>query len=236
MSISRSNLPQPRRLFTRRRSRLTMALLAVAAIVVTACTPEKAPPRPDYSDIKVDWVTVTHNVAFAGNAADVAAAELSAIEAFLDKVDVRLTDQIALDPGAGTGPKLAAARADAITRKLRHRLPGLRVRLLENGAGGAQLVVGRYVAKAPDCPGWFSPEQRYAAFANPDNRVDANFGCATATNFAATLADPGDLVRGRNLGPADASFQALAVENYRKGESPHPYSTEFNKNNVREIE
>ena len=67
------HLPRARRLFTRRRSRLTTTLLAVAAIVVTACQPEEAPPRPNYSDIKVEWVSMGHTVAFADGSPSLAA-------------------------------------------------------------------------------------------------------------------------------------------------------------------
>jgi pilus assembly protein CpaD len=81
-----------------------------------------------------------------------------------------------------------------------------------------------------------SPEQRYAAFANPDNTPDPNFGCATASILAAMIADPGDLVRGRDLAPAEGTPQALSIELYKKGESPHPHAMNHNKRTHAEIE
>ena len=225
MSRSR-NLPKARRLFTRRRSRFTTTLLALAAIVVTGCADQlPEPPHKDYSDLKVEWVAMNHDVAFANASAIVSAGELRSIEGFLDTVAVKLTDQIALDPGSGADPELSAARADAIAQKLRRRLPGVRVRLLTEGTGkGPQIIVGRYVAVPPECAGWMSPEQRYAAFANPNNTTDGNLGCSTASNFAAMVADPGDIKRGRDLTPGDAAAHALGIERYRKLESPHPHS------------
>lgn len=235
------NQPRTRRMFIRRRSRVAGTLLALAAIIVTGCAQDEQtagePPRVDYRDIQVEWVAIEHNVAFRESSAVVTDAEFAAIQAFLNRVDIRLTDQIALDPGAGTDLLLARARADAISKRLRERLPGARVRLLEQSTGGeSRLVVGRYVAVAPECAGWYSPEQRIGMFANPDNRTDPNFGCSTASNFAAMIADPGDLVRGRALAPADSAGQALAIERYRILESPHPHTAGYNKGTHGEIE
>lgn len=45
----------------------------------------------------------------------------------------------------------------------------------------------------------------------------SNWSCATAVNFGMMLADPGDLVRGRDPGPADGEAVARSIESYRKG-------------------
>ena len=43
-------------------------------------------------------------------------------------------------------------------------------------------------------------------------------GCWNEANLARMVADPRDLTRGRGLGPADGSREALAVEKYRRGQ------------------
>ena len=215
-----------RRLFGRRRSRLPSALLAFSAVIVTACaeTPP-APPPPNYADIKVEWTVMTHDVAFGDAPIVPGSAALAGMDAFLDQSGVRLTDQLAYEPAAGVDRAVAQAQVDALDRYLRRRLPGVRVRLMDNSPDAiARIVLGRHVAVQPECTGWLSPEQRFAAFRNPDNRTDANFGCSTAKNFAATVADPGDLIRGRTLTSGDSTTQALAMDRYRKLESPHPHS------------
>ena len=73
---------------------------------------------------------------------------------------------------------------------------------------------GRYIAVAPGCPDWTSRPGRTWA-----NTVHSNFGCASATNFARMLADPADLARGRDMGPADGTVQADAMRRYRTGET-----------------
>jgi pilus biogenesis lipoprotein CpaD len=223
----RSRYTQPaRRLFSRRRPRFATTLLALAAVIVTACAEgPPPPPPPNYSDLKVEWTVMTHSIALDDATATPGAPALAGLEQFLDQAAVRLTDQIAYEPPAGVDRVVARAQADALDKHLRRRLPGVRVRLLENSPDASgRIVLGRYVAVQPTCTGWLSPEQQFAAFRNPDNRPDSNFGCATAKILAATVADPGDLVHGRTLTPADGHAQALAIERYRKLESPHPHS------------
>lgn len=225
--MHRPRYTQPvRRLFIRRRSRFSSALLALAAIIVTACTETlPPPPPPDYSDIKVEWVAMTYDLAYDGAAAQPGAAALAGLDAFLDNSAVRLTDQVALEAGRGIAPEVAAARAKALEAHLRRRLPGVRVRLLESHDATARVVVGRYVAVQPECEGFRVHEQLASAFRNPDNQVDTNFGCATARNLAATVADPADLKAGRALSPAPSQPHALAIDRYFKLESPHPHSS-----------
>jgi pilus assembly protein CpaD len=226
------HLSRPRRLFTRYCAHPAGSLLAFAAIVVTACAEAPpAPPPTDYSNIELEWVVMQHDVAFDRAQSVPDARTLAGIDSFLDAAEVRMTDEIALAPGSGTDRGLATQRAEALGAALRRRLPGIRVRLLDSSAGPTdRLIVGRYVAIQPECPGWQTPEQRYAAFRNPDNRPDDNFGCTTAKNLAAMIANPGDLKYGRTLTPADAASQALAIERYRALESPHPHSPTSYKN------
>jgi pilus assembly protein CpaD len=51
-----------------------------------------------------------------------------------------------------------------------------------------------------------------------------NFGCATQSNFAAQVADPVDLVRGREEGRIDTLKRMHAVDSLRQGKDP---STEY---------
>ena len=52
-------------------------------------------------------------------------------------------------------------------------------------------------------------------------------GCnATATNLAHMVAEPRDLVRGRELGPADGIREAEAIVRYREGKVTELMKTE----------
>jgi pilus biogenesis lipoprotein CpaD len=69
---------------------------------------------------------------------------------------------------------------------------------------------GRATAVIPDCPGWVAH-----VAAPADNRVNPNFGCTDASNFAAMVADPKDLVRGESTPYSDGERAASAVSAYR---------------------
>jgi pilus assembly protein CpaD len=77
--------------------------------------------------------------------------------------------------------------------------------------GTVRVVVSRRRAVVPNCPNWSVPSQP-----NWNNSTMSNFGCAVNTNLAAMVANPEDLVHGREgLGVEDAQTAAKAVEFYR---------------------
>ena len=49
------------------------------------------------------------------------------------------------------------------------------------------------------------------------NAVQSNFGCAVTANFAAQVANPGDLIRPSDSMPADASRRMTVLDKYRQG-------------------
>lgn len=72
----------------------------------------------------------------------------------------------------------------------------------------------RYRAVAPDCPqGWESQRPDF------DNRHSARFGCALATNLAAMISDPRDLIAPRTMDASDGGRRQTVLDHYRAGES-----------------
>ena len=82
-------------------------------------------------------------------------------------------------------------------------------------------MIERYVAAAPNCPNWSkAPGNDF------DNTMHSDFGCSTASNLAAMVADPHDLVVGRNMGPAVGDAAVAGVHRYRTGKTlPVPDDT-----------
>jgi pilus assembly protein CpaD len=77
--------------------------------------------------------------------------------------------------------------------------------------GNVRVVVSRRRAEVPGCPNWSLPAQP-----NPQNRSLSNFGCGVNSNLAAMVADPVDLIHGREgSGVGDAMTAAKAVQFYR---------------------
>jgi pilus assembly protein CpaD len=78
--------------------------------------------------------------------------------------------------------------------------------------GTLRVVVSRRRASVPGCPDW----SRDASLEIGSN-TSSNFGCAVNSNLAAMIANPADLVRGRN-GPSatDPLLSTKAIDSYRK--------------------
>jgi pilus assembly protein CpaD len=53
-----------------------------------------------------------------------------------------------------------------------------------------------------------------------ENKQYYNFGCATQRNFAASVAEPADLVQPRAEGPSYTAKRAVSIDKWRKGSSP----------------
>lgn len=77
--------------------------------------------------------------------------------------------------------------------------------------GAVRVVVSRNRATVPNCPNWSRPAQP-----NYNNQSYSNFGCGVNANLAAMVADPQDLVRGREgNGVVDAQTSNKALTSYR---------------------
>ncbi len=81
--------------------------------------------------------------------------------------------------------------------------------------GAVRVVVSRMVATVPNCPDWSRP-------ASPEfgGNTISNYGCAINSNLAAMVADPQDLIRGREgLATADTASSTKAIKSYRTAPS-----------------
>ena len=77
--------------------------------------------------------------------------------------------------------------------------------------GAVRVVVSRARATVPNCPNWSIPAQP-----NYNNRSSSNYGCAVNSNLAAMIANPQDLIHGREgSGVIDAETGTKALDAYR---------------------
>ena len=78
--------------------------------------------------------------------------------------------------------------------------------------GAVRVVVARTTASVPGCPNWSK-----ASTPNFDDASMSNYGCAINSNMAAMIANPQDLVHGREgSGVGDSFTSSRAVDQYRK--------------------
>lgn len=74
-----------------------------------------------------------------------------------------------------------------------------------------RVVVARRRASVPGCPNWSQPSQP-----DWDNKSTSNYGCGVNSNLAAMVANPEDLLHGRQgAGVTDTVTATRAVEMYR---------------------
>ena len=110
---------------------------------------------------------------------------------------------------------MAAARNQVAMIAGRYGLlvtPGAPVTTGVVNPGSVRVVVARRRASVPGCPNWSQPSQP-----DWDNKTMANFGCSVNSNLAAMVANPEDLVRGRDSAPVtDAVSAVRAIDMYRK--------------------
>jgi pilus assembly protein CpaD len=77
--------------------------------------------------------------------------------------------------------------------------------------GSVRVVVARRRAVVPGCPNWSQASQP-----DWDNKTGSNFGCGVNSNVAAMVANPEDLLHGREgASVTDTMTATRAVELYR---------------------
>jgi pilus assembly protein CpaD len=205
-----------RRMFRHHRRRRT-TLLAVLAIIVAGCAQTVADWTPAESphELDVKWVTHEHSVSFAGPENQLTKQESRNLDRFLGEIDVRPSDRVFVDLGPLSGDVVSDKRVGVINEQLRHFVPNAQALVITGEKGtnnNIRLIVGRYVVVPPNCPDLSKPST-----SNPGNFNDSNFGCSTQRNLGLMIANPGDLLRGRTLAPADGAALGRSIRAYRDG-------------------
>jgi len=135
--------------------------------------------------------------------------EAARLDGWFRSLNLGYGDSIYVD-----GPYADAARGDVAQAAGQYGL------MLSDGApvtagavqpGMVRVVVTRTRAEVPNCPNWSEPSQPNFA-----NRSMSNTGCAVNSNLAAMVANPEDLIYGREgSSSVDAITSAKAVQSYR---------------------
>ena len=198
-------------------------LMAAGAVIVAGCAQTVADwtPAEVPNELQVRWVTHDHAISFASPSNLLTNQEARSLDRFLSEIDLRPSDRLFVDVGPQAGEVVDDDRVGAINQRLRQHIPNAQATPIagERGTGDEiRLIVGRYVALPPNCPDFSRPTASNAA-----NYADSNLGCSTQRNLGLMLADPGDLIRGRTLGPADGEAMSRIIRENRAGEVQFPH-------------
>ena len=191
----------------------SIILLGLVSVLGACQTPTQAPGNPAKGLASVNVPVVTRaDYALDLNAADggLSMGEQARLDSWFRSMDLGYGDNVYVD-----GPLGQSARDDVA------RVAGNYGLLVAVGApltpgmvpnGMVRVVVARSVASVPDCPNWVKPSTP-----NWDDATMSNFGCGVNSNLAAMIANPQDLVSGRDgSGVTDTATSSKAVDGYRK--------------------
>ena len=160
--------------------------------------------------VTAETIVVKHRVAFADGSSALSQAERNKLANFVRQVQQGDTDRVELlTPGEAKDGSLAAARVRALSTEMaRYGFPPTVTNRGQGNGDSVTVAVTQVVVIVPDCTPPTPPR---------GERPDMSMGCANAANLAHMIANPRDLDRGRDVGPADGEALALGNERYRTG-------------------
>lgn len=189
--------------------RSKFALIALGCSALAACnTPHHADQGVAATNIPV---VTTANYVFEASAPGGVLAPGSAerLDGWFQGLGIGYGDSVYVD-----GPWAPAAREQVAMVAGRYGM------MVDQGApvlagmvapDSVRVIVSRRRASVPGCPNWSRPAQP-----SVENRTMSNFACAVNSNLSAMVADPGDLIHGRDvIGPVDPRSATRPVQTYR---------------------
>jgi pilus assembly protein CpaD len=188
--------------------RSKIILIALASSLAACNTPDL--PDKGVAAVNVPVVT-TADYVFDAAAPDgaLAAGESDRLNGWFQGLGIGYGDSIYVD-----GPYADAARGQVAAIAGQYGMMVSAGAPMTTGAvqpGTVRVVVSRRRAEVPHCPNWSLPSSP-----NFDNRNMSNFGCAVNTNIAAMIANPEDLIHGREgMATTDVDAASKGVLLYR---------------------
>ncbi len=216
----------------RRRSAFRLLAAGIAAATLAGCyQPQTRPPYPiDYRlrhPISMRDGAQTVEVFLGGSRGGLNPAQRADVLSFAQQWRKEGTGSIVIAvPRTGASRRAIADSlreihsifaASGIPQGAVHTRP---YRPSDDALASIKLKYSKLVAEAGPCGLW--PEDvGPASITNYlQNWPYWNFGCATQRNLAATVANPTDLVQPRGETPAYTARRSVALDKYRKGDSP----------------
>jgi pilus assembly protein CpaD len=130
---------------------------------------------------------------------------------WFDALQLGYGDRVAIDYGSGYA-NAAAKQAVSDAAADRGILVGDTAPVTSGqvALGTVRVVVTRSKASVPSCPDWSTTSD-----SNFNTNNHSNYGCSVNSNLAAMIADPEDLVRGREDKKLDSNSGTKAVNAHR---------------------
>lgn len=198
---------------------ISIAAVSAFGLVVGGCStqPDQLEVRRNYSVYSLHQPVIERtNFVFdvAAESDGVAPGEQARLAGWFDSIGLRYGDTISIDGGGYESPgarrdvaRVAAAKglliADAGAPVTEGAVP----------PGSIRVIASRSTASVEGCPSWDDP-----GIESPV-RTGTNYGCATNGNLAAMIANPEDLIQGREpSGDGAAQVAGRAARTYRESQ------------------
>ena len=186
------------------------AIASTLALSLSACGGNMN--RSLYSTVQPVVERTHYTLDLAGGPGGLSIPEQRRLAGWFEALDLKYGDRVAIDADT-TNPATTAAVAAIVDRyslALSDQAP------ITEGfvqPGYTRGVVTRSIATVPGCADWSDDyDGNYA------NATSRNYGCATNSNYAAMVANPEDLIRGRESdGRPVVTTSNRAIEAYRSG-------------------
>ena len=145
------------------------------------------------------------------NGDNLSSTDQSRLAEWFDALQLGYGDRVSVDYGQGYASKAVVNSVSQLAAD--HGVLISEVAPVTTGQvapGMVRVIVTRSKASVPTCPDFSTDHDR-----NYNASNHSNYGCATNSNLAAMVADPEDLVRGRESKKLDANSGKNAVNTYK---------------------
>lgn len=189
---------------------LRLALVAVLGLGLAGCG--GMPENTSLYSVKQPVVERTNMVLDVNtNASGLPISEQQRLNGWFETMNLRYGDRIAIEnpsqnPAVTAAVRDLAARYGLLISDTAPATPGF------IQPGQARVVITRSSASVPGCPDWSAKSDM-----NYNNGTSPNFGCAVNSNIAAMVADPQDLLEGKQgSGETVIATSNKAISTYRE--------------------
>lgn len=196
-------------------------LAAVSALALTAgcaAQPRALTPANNFSLYSLHQPVVEHtNYVFdvAADGDNISTAEKARLDAWFDSIGLRYGDSVAIDTPRGDQSNGARRDVAEVAASRGLLVADVAAPVTEGGVapGYVRVVASRASASVAGCPNWQDKG------VDSPLRTNTNYGCAFNSNLAAMVANPDDLVHGREASGDGAGVVAgRAVRAYRESQ------------------
>lgn len=189
-------------------------LIAAAASISLAGCAANSLGTPNTSMYSVHQPVVERTnfaIDLTSDGGGISSAEQSRLGDWFDALQLGYGDRVSVDYGSNyaSGTANSVVAKEVADRGLIVEGPAP-VTAGQVALGMIRVVVTRSSASVPSCPDWGTNHDR-----NYNASNHSNYGCATNSNLAAMIADPEDLIRGRDSKRLDTNSGKKAVDGYR---------------------